>query len=98
MNDSLTTKVRTIIADHFGIASSCLTDEAHLCNDLGADWLDRLELMIAIEDQVAGVEIDDMMVDQIETVGDIMRIVEEVRNTLSGAMLGETWLRQSLSR
>jgi hypothetical protein len=47
---------------------------------------------------VAGVEIDDMMVDQIETVGDIMRIVEEVRNTLSGAMLGETWLRQSLSR
>jgi hypothetical protein len=27
-----------------------------------------------------------------------MRIVEEVRNTLSGAMLGETWLRQSLSR
>ena len=57
-------------------------------DDLGADWLDRLELMIAIEDKVAGVEIDDVMVDQIDTVGDIMRVVEGVLSTRSGAKMG----------
>ena len=34
--------------------------------------------MIAIEDQVAGVEIADVVVDQIDTIGDLMRVVESV--------------------
>ena len=88
MNDSFTAKVRDVIAEHFGIAADRLTDEARLHDDLGADWLDRLELMIAIEDQVAGVEIDDVMVDQIDTVGDLMRVVEGVLNQATGAMMG----------
>ena len=60
MNDSLAAKVRSVIAGHFGIDANRLTDEARF-RDLGADWLDRLELMIAIEDEVAGVEIDDTL-------------------------------------
>jgi len=47
-----------------------VTDEAHFTDDLGADWLDRLELMIVIEDQFPAVEITDDDVDQIEVVGD----------------------------
>jgi acyl carrier protein len=88
VNDNFTTKVRDVIAGHFGIDADRLTDEARLRDDLGADWLDRLELMIAIEDQVAGVEIDDVMVDQIDTVGDLMRVVEGVLSTRSGPKLG----------
>src|SRR5213080_2395257 len=49
--------VRTIIANHLGIDVERVTDEAHFTDDLGADWLDRLELMIVIEDQFPAVEI-----------------------------------------
>jgi acyl carrier protein len=86
MNDSLAAKVRSVIAEHFGIDANRLTDEARF-RDLGADWLDRLELMIAIEDQVAGFEIDDVVVDQIDTVGDLMRVIGSVDNDRSDAML-----------
>jgi acyl carrier protein len=66
-----------------------LTDEARFGDDLGADWLDCLELMIAIEDQVAGVESSDGVVDQIEIVGDLMRIIESVDNGKSDAILSD---------
>ena len=86
MNDSVAAKVRSVVAEHFGIDANRLTDEARF-RDLGADWLDRLELIIAIEDQVAGIEIDDVVVDQIDTVGDLMRVIESVDNDRSDAML-----------
>ena len=65
--------VRTIIANHLGIDIERVTDEAHFTDDLGADWLDRLELMIEIEDQFPAVEITDDDVDQIGVVGDLIR-------------------------
>jgi acyl carrier protein len=65
--------VRTLIANHLGVSVRRVTDEAHFTKDLGADWLDRLELMMAIEDQFAGVEITDDDVDRIERVGDLIR-------------------------
>jgi acyl carrier protein len=76
-----------VVAGHFGIDADRLTDEAHFRDDFGADWLDRLELMIAIEDQVAGIGIDDAVVDQIDTVGDLMRLIESVDNGGGGVML-----------
>jgi acyl carrier protein len=85
MNDSLAAKVRSVIAEHFGVDAKRLTDEARF-RDLGADWLDRLELMIAIEDQVPGVEIADVVADQIDTVGDLMRVIASVDNDRLGAM------------
>jgi acyl carrier protein len=68
--------VRTIIANHLGIDIERVTDEAHFTDDLGADWLDRLELMIEIEDQFPAVEITDDDVDQIEVVGDLIRHIK----------------------
>jgi acyl carrier protein len=43
--------VRTLIANHLGVSVGRVTDEAHFTDDLGADWLDRLELVMVIEDQ-----------------------------------------------
>jgi acyl carrier protein len=88
MNYNLTVKVLGIVAEQLGIDPARLTDEARLRDDLGADWLDRLELMIAIEDQVAGVEIADVVVDQIDTIGDLMRVVESVENGRARAWQG----------
>ena len=69
-------QVREIVAGHFGIDPNRLTDDARFREDLGADWLDRLELLISIEDQVTGFELADVVADQIDTVGDLMRTVE----------------------
>jgi acyl carrier protein len=79
MHDNLTIKVREIVAGHFRIDPERLTDESRLRDDLGADWLDRLELMIAVEDQLAGLEIADVVADQIETIGDLTRVVASLR-------------------
>ena len=75
-----TSDVRTLIANHLGISVRRVTDEAHFTNDLGADWLDRLELMMVVEDQFAGVEITDEDVDQIAVVGDLIRHIEAMDN------------------
>ena len=75
-----TSDVRTLIANHLGISVGRVTDEAHFTNDLGADWLDRLELMMVVEDQFAGVEIKDEDVDQIAVVGDLIRHIEAMDN------------------
>ena len=72
--------VRTIIANHLFVSIEHVTDEARFTHDLGADRLDRLELMLVIEDQFAGLEITDADVDQIEVVGDLIRHIETLDN------------------
>jgi acyl carrier protein len=77
MNGNLASKARSVIAGHFGIAMDRLRDEARLKDDLGADWLDRLELMIVLEDQIGKFELPDTVAERIETVGDLMRAMED---------------------
>jgi acyl carrier protein len=69
-------EVRTIVADCLGVDLKCVVDEAHFIDDLGADWLDRVELMMAIEDRFVSVEITDGDVDHIHTVGDLIGFIE----------------------
>jgi acyl carrier protein len=70
--------IRTFIAEQLRVNVARVTDEAHLIDDLGADWLDRLELMIAIEDRFADAEFADDDVYQVEVVGDLIRCIEGV--------------------
>jgi len=65
--------LRTLVAKKLGVDIEFVTSEAHFTNDLGADLFDRVELMLAIEDQFAGVEITDDDVEQIQVVGDLIR-------------------------
>ena len=51
--------VRTVIANQLGVDVKRVTDEAYFTDDLGAAWLDRLELTIVIEDRFADVVITD---------------------------------------
>ncbi len=67
--DFATNDVRTLVANHLGVSVGRVTDEAHFTHDLGADWLDRLELMMAVEDQFAGVEITHHAPAEYVTVG-----------------------------
>jgi acyl carrier protein len=70
-----TDRVRALIAEYIGVDAKRVTDEARFSDDLGLDWLDRLELMILIEDEFAEVEISENDVTQIEVVGDLMRML-----------------------
>jgi len=79
-------KLRALIAQHLGVGIERVTDDAHFADDFGADWLDRVELVIAIEDQFAGVEITDDDVDQIHVVGDLIRCVERPDSERVGAI------------
>src|SRR5947209_5741676 len=74
--DSTTRNIRTLIAEHLRVEVERVTDEAHFLDDLGADWLDRLELIMAIEEQFTGLEIADDQIDHIEIVGDLIRHIE----------------------
>ena len=66
-------KIRTLIGEYLGIDPKRVIDEAHFRDDLGIDWLGRLELMILMEDKFPGVEITNKDADQIEVVGDLIR-------------------------
>jgi len=71
----------TLIADQLGVDAARVTDQSHLMKDLGLDWLQRLELVISVEES-AGIELLDDDVDQIEFVGDLVRhamVAEEDR-------------------
>jgi acyl carrier protein len=65
--------VRTLVAKQLRVDIEFVTSEAHFTHDLGADLIDRVELMLAIEDQFAGAEITDDDVEQIQVVGDLIR-------------------------
>jgi acyl carrier protein len=70
-----TDRVRTLIAEYLGVDANRVTDEARFSDDLGLDWLDRLELMILIEDEFAEIEFSESDATQIEAVGDLIRIL-----------------------
>jgi len=77
-------EIRAFVAKHLDVDVRRITDEAHFRRDLGAGWLDRLELLMLIEDQFADVEIADDA-DQIEIVADLIRCVEGARVRGRGA-------------
>jgi len=74
VNEDVAMKVRNVIADHLGVDAKRVSDETQFLKDLGVDWLDRLELVIVIEDQF-GIEIADDALDRIEVVGDLIRCI-----------------------
>jgi acyl carrier protein len=65
--------VCTLVAKQLGVDLEFVTSESRFIDDLGADLLDRVELMLAIEANFAGVEITDDDVQQIQVVGDLIR-------------------------
>lgn len=70
-------KVKEIIVKELKLAEDKVTLEASLKDDLGADSLDAVEIIMDIEDEF-GVEIDDTKAEAIATVGDLVAYIEEL--------------------
>ena len=68
-------KVRSIIAEQLGVKIEEVTDSASFVDDLGADSLDTVELVMALEEEF-GIEIPDEEAEKMTSVGEAIRYVE----------------------
>ena len=69
-------KVQAIIVDKLGVEESEVTNEASFTNDLGADSLDTVELIMEFEKEF-NIAIPDDQAENIQTVGDAIKYIEE---------------------
>ena len=69
MSDEVKGKIKKIVADHLGIEEEKVTEEASFIDDLGADSLDTVELVMAFEEEF-GCEIPDDAAEKIVTLKD----------------------------
>ena len=75
MSEEVSSKVKKIVADHLGIEEAKVTEESSFIDDLGADSLDTVELVMAFEEEF-GSEISDSEAEKILTVGDAIKFIE----------------------
>ena len=76
MADDVASKVKKIVADHLGIDEAKVIEEASFIDDLGADSLDTVELVMAFEEEF-GAEISDSEAEKILTIGDAIKFIEK---------------------
>ena len=69
-------KVKAVIAEQLGVKPEEVTDGAKFVDDLGADSLDTVELVMALEEEY-GVEIPDEDAEKLTTVGEAIKYIEE---------------------
>ena len=68
-------KVKAILAEQFDVEESKITEETELQEDLGADSLDVVDLLMSIEDEFE-VEVPDEEIENIKTVGALVAYIE----------------------
>ena len=76
MAEAVSDRVRAIIAEQLGVKLEEVTDTASFIEDLGADSLDTVELVMALEEEF-GIEIPDEDAEKMVTVGDAIKYIEQ---------------------
>ncbi|MGK7312600.1 MAG: acyl carrier protein [Candidatus Longimicrobiales bacterium M2_2A_002] len=76
MAENTQERVKEIIVNELGVEAEKVTPEASFVEDLGADSLDTVELVMAFEEEF-GMEIPDEDAEQLQTVGDAIKYIEE---------------------
>lgn len=76
MAESAAGRIKAIIAEQLGVKQEEVTEEAKFIDDLGADSLDTVELVMALEEEF-GIEIPDEDAEKMVTVGDAIKYIEE---------------------
>lgn len=74
MSDSVSEKVKAIIVEQLGVNEDQVTPEASFTEDLGADSLDQVELILAFEEEF-GIEIPDEEAEKIHNVGEAIKYI-----------------------
>jgi acyl carrier protein len=71
-------RVKKIVVEHLNVDADKVTDNASFIEDLGADSLDTVELVMAFEEEF-GIEIPDDAAESIVTVGDAVKFIEKAQ-------------------
>jgi len=69
-------KIKEVIIDKLGVDESTISEESHFVNDLGADSLDTVELIMEFEEEF-GIEIPDEDAEKITTVSSATKYIDE---------------------
>ena len=73
---SIEERVKKIVVEQLGVKEEEVTNTASFVDDLGADSLDTVELVMAFEEEF-GAEIPDEDAEKLQTVGDVVKYIEE---------------------
>jgi acyl carrier protein len=73
---SIEQKVKDIIVEQLGVNADQVTADAKFIEDLGADSLDTVELVMALEEEF-GIEVPDEEAEKLQSVGDVIKYIEE---------------------
>ena len=76
MSDKIVDRVKKVVINHLGVKEDKVTDNAKFIEDLGADSLDQVELVMAFEEEFK-CEIPDEAAEGITTVGDAVKYIED---------------------
>lgn len=68
-------KIKEILADQLDIEEDAITPDSLLVEDLGADSLDAIDIVMSVEDEF-GIEVPDEIIEKMESVKDITTFVE----------------------
>ena len=75
----ITDRVKKIVVEHLNVDESKVSDEASFIDDLGADSLDTVELVMAFEEEFS-IEIPDEIAEKITTIKDAIEHIEKSQN------------------
>ncbi len=75
-SEEILEKIKAIIVEQLGVTDTSVTMEASFIDDLGADSLDIVELVMAIEEEF-DIEIPDSDAEKVVTVGDVVEYIKE---------------------
>ncbi len=71
-------KVKQLVAEQLGLDVNTIKDDSNILEDLGADSLDIIEMLMTLEDEY-GVTIPDDKINQVKTISDIAQLIEDCK-------------------
>lgn len=69
-------KVKELVAEQLGISKDSISENSNIIEDLGADSLDVIEMLMTLEDEY-GVTIPDDKISQVKTINQIVELIED---------------------
>jgi len=76
MNEEVYDKLKGIIIEQLGVKDGEITPEAHFADDLGADSLDIVEMIMAVEEEF-GIQVSDDEAESLEKVRDVVKFIDD---------------------